>query len=58
VYFVHRYAAAVSDVTLARTDYGAKVSAVVPAAETSGRAVSSRALGRHRLARPRTIFSG
>jgi glutamine amidotransferase len=29
VYFVHSYAAAVSDVTLARTDYGAQVSAVV-----------------------------
>ena len=29
VYFVHSYAAPVSDVTLARTDYGAQVSAVV-----------------------------
>jgi glutamine amidotransferase len=29
VYFVHSYAAAVSDATLARTDYGAQVSAVV-----------------------------
>ena len=29
VYFVHSYAAAVSSITLARTDYGAQVSAVV-----------------------------
>jgi glutamine amidotransferase len=29
VYFVHSYAAPVSDVTLARTDYGIPVSAVV-----------------------------
>jgi imidazole glycerol-phosphate synthase subunit HisH len=29
VYFVHSYAAPVSDVTLARTDYGAPVSAIV-----------------------------
>jgi glutamine amidotransferase len=29
VYFVHSYAAPVSDITLARTDYGAQVSAVV-----------------------------
>jgi glutamine amidotransferase len=29
VYFVHSYAAPVSDVTLARTDYGTQVSAVV-----------------------------
>jgi glutamine amidotransferase len=29
VYFVHSYAAPVSDVTLARTDYGAQVSAIV-----------------------------
>jgi glutamine amidotransferase len=29
VYFVHSYAAPVSDVTIARTDYGAQVSAVV-----------------------------
>ena len=29
VYFVHSFAAPVSDITLARTDYGAQVSAVV-----------------------------
>jgi imidazole glycerol-phosphate synthase subunit HisH len=29
VYFVHSYAAPVSDATLARTDYGTQVSAVV-----------------------------
>ncbi len=29
VYFVHSFAAPVSDVTLARTDYGSQVSAVV-----------------------------
>ncbi len=29
VYFVHSYAAPVSDVTLARTDYGTQVAAVV-----------------------------